>query len=94
MIMLPHSNAGGTVTGYFRIVGTGAQAPEPIEKVASTAVRAEAERSTLQRLCGRHGTVEVSGKNGRLIGPKKLRRLAQDEAASGCDANENPKAQG
>ena len=80
--------------GYFRIVGVGAQAPEPIEKVAFSAVGAEAERSTLQRLCGKHGKVEVLGKDGRSIAPERLWRLAQDEAASGCGANENTKAQG
>lgn len=79
---------------YFRIVGIGAQAPEPIEKVAFSAVGAEAERSTLQRLCGKHGKVEVSGKDGRLITPERLRRLAQDEAASGCGGNGNAKARG
>jgi len=80
--------------GFFRITGVGAQAPEPIEKVAFSAVGAEAECSTLQRLCGKHGKVEISGKDGRSITPERLRRLAQDEAALGCDANENPKAQG
>ena len=76
---------------YFRIVGVGAQAPEPIEKVVSTAIGAEAERCTLQRLCGKHGKVEVSGKDGRTISPERLWRLAQDEAVSGCDDGENAK---
>ncbi len=80
--------------GLFRITGVGAQAPGPIEKVAFSAVGAEAERSTLQRLCGKHGKVEISGRDGRSITPERLRRLAQNEAALGCDTNENPKAQG
>ena len=79
--------------GYFRIVGVGAQAPAPIERVAVTATKAEVERTTLQRLCGRHGKVEVSGKDGRLISPEKLWRLAQDEAVSGSDDGEASKAQ-
>ena len=65
---------------YFRITGVGAQAPGPIEKIALTAAAAEIERSNLQRLCGRSGRVEVSGKDGRTISPERLRRLAQDEA--------------
>ena len=81
--------------GFFRVTGVGAQAqaPEPIEKITFSAVGAEAERSTLQRLCGKHGKVEISGRNGRSITRERLRRLAQDEAALGCDANENRKIQ-
>jgi len=67
------------MVGYFRIVGVGAQASEPIEKIVATASEAEFQRMTLQRLCGRRRVVEVSGKNGRVIGPDKLRRLAQEE---------------
>lgn len=77
--------------GHFRIVGIGAQASEPIEKVALNAVGAEAERSILQRLCGKQGKVEVSGRDGRSISPERLRRLAYDEAFSGCDDGETPK---
>ena len=75
--------------GYFRIVGVGAQAPGPIEKIASSAVEAEVERSTLQRLCGKHGEVKVSGRDGRAITPDKLRRLARDEAVSDHTDSEN-----
>ena len=75
--------------GYFRIVGIGAQASGPIEKIVTTAAAAEVERSNLQRLCGRHGTVEVSGKGGRTISPERLRRLAQDEALTGSNGG-NP----
>lgn len=80
--------------GYFRIVGVGAQAPGPIEKLVFSATKAEAERSTLQRLCGKHGKVKVSGKDGRPISPERLWRLAYDETFPGCDDGENPKAQG
>ncbi len=62
--------------GYFRIVGIGAQAPGPIKKIARSATTAEVERSNLQRLCGRHGKVEVSVKGGRTISLERLRRLA------------------
>ena len=80
--------------GYFRIVGVGAQAPEPIERVAVTATKAEVERTTLQRLCGRHGKVEILGKDGRVISPERLQRLAQGEAISGYDDGEVSKTQG
>ncbi len=69
---------------YFRIVGIGAQAPGPIEKIAVTAAAAEVERSNLQRLCGRSGRVEVLRKDGRTVSPERLRRLAQDETVPGC----------
>ena len=74
---------------HVRIVGVGAQAPAPIEEIALTAA-AEVERSNLQRLCGRHGKVEVSGKDGRMISPEPLRRLAQDEALAGCNGRGIP----
>ena len=74
---------------YFRIVGVGAQAPEPIERIALTAAAAEVECSNLQRLCGRYGRVEVSGKNGRAISLERLRRLAQSEALPGCGEGGN-----
>lgn len=64
---------------YFRIEGVGTQASEPIEKVVSTAREAETERNSLQRLCGKHGKVGVSGKDGRAISSNKLRRLARAE---------------
>ena len=83
----------GSAVSYFRIVGIGAQAPEPIERIAFSATRAEVERSTLQRLCGKHGRVAISGKDGRSISPERLRRLAQDEAASDGHGDENPGAQ-
>lgn len=69
--------------GYFRVVGIGAQASEPIEKVALTATKAEVERSALQRLCGKNGRVEVIGKGGRAVTFDKLRRLAREEAMAG-----------
>ncbi len=75
---------------YFRIVGIGAQAPGPIEKIARSAAAAEVERSNLQRLCGRHGHVEVSVQGGRTISLEKLRRLAQDEALAGCGDGGTP----
>ena len=77
--------------GYFRIVGLGAQASEPIEKVALTATEAEVERSALQRLCGKAGKVEVIGEGGRAITFDKLRRLAREEAMAGhIDAETGP----
>ena len=77
---------------YFRIVGIGAQAPGPIERVARSAAAAEVERSNLQRLCGRHGHVEVSIKGGRTISLERLRRLAQDEALASCGDGGTPKS--
>ena len=65
--------------GYFKIEATGAQASGLIEKIVSTARDAEFERNALQRLCGKYGKVDVSGKDGRAISPDTLRRLAQDE---------------
>ena len=79
---------------YFRIVGVGAQASGPIERIALTAVAAEVERNSLQRLCGRYGRVEVSGKDGRTISLERLRRLAQDEAVPGCGDSRTPKNPG
>ena len=67
---------------YFRVVGSGAQAPEPIEKLAATALEAEAQHNLLRRLCGRSGKVQVWGKTGREISPETLRRLAQEEQAA------------
>ena len=67
------------VVGYFRVVGVGAQASEPIEKIVATASEAEFQRMTLERLCGKSGKVEVLGKNGRPIGPDKLQRLIREE---------------
>jgi len=78
--------------GYFRLVGTGAQAPGPIEKIARSATAAEVERSNLQRLCGRHGKVEVTVEGGRTISLGMLRRLAQDEALAGCGDGGIPKS--
>lgn len=81
---VPHDKQQEGITTYFRITGIGAQAPEPIEKIAFTATAAEVERSNLQRLCGRSGRVEVSRNDGRTISPERLRRLAQDEAVPAC----------
>jgi len=67
------------MVGYFRIVGVGAQASEPIEKIVATASEAEFQRMTLQRLCGKFGKVDVLGENGRPIGPDKLQRLIREE---------------
>jgi hypothetical protein len=78
------------IMAYFRIVGVGAQAPGPVERIALTAAAAEVERSNLQRLCGRYGTVEVSGKDGRTISLERLRRLAQDDAVPGCGDSATP----
>lgn len=80
MPMYP-ARARGLMVGYFRIVGTGAQASEPIEKVVATATEAEFHRVTLQRLCGRGGVVKVSGKNGRAIRPGQLQRLMRKKNA-------------
>jgi len=67
------------MVGYFRIVGVGAQASEPIEKIVTTASEAEFERMTFQRLCGKHGVVEVLRRNGRAIGYDALQRLIREE---------------
>ena len=77
------------VVGHYVIVGIGAQAPGPIEKTVATAVEAEVERSVLERLCGKRGTVEVLGRDGRSITPGKLRRLALAETMSGGTGSEN-----
>lgn len=69
---------------YSRIVGAGAQAPGPNEKIALTAAAAKVERSSLQRLCGKYGRVEVSGKDRRTISPERLQRPAQDETLPRC----------
>lgn len=65
--------------GYFRIVGIGAQASEPIEKIVATASEAEFQRMMLQRLCGKFGKVEVLGKHGRAIRPERLQQLVREE---------------
>jgi hypothetical protein len=69
--------------GYYRIVGIGTQASEPIEKIVATALEAESKRNALQRLCGKYGKVEVCGKDGRVIGPDRLRRMAHEEELAG-----------
>ena len=63
----------------YRIVGTGAQASEPMEKIVTTASEADFQRMTFQRLCGKSGTVEVFGKDGRAIRPDRLQQLAREE---------------
>jgi hypothetical protein len=67
------------VPTYFRVVGEGAQSPEPIETVVSTASAAQAECGRLRRICGRYGRVEVWGKDGRRITPERLQNLALAE---------------
>lgn len=69
------------MVGYFRIVGTGAQAAEPIEKIVATASEAEFQRMTFQRLCGKFGTVEVMRKDGRAIRPERLQQLVREETS-------------
>ena len=64
---------------YFRIVGEGSQSAQPIEKVVTTATQAQSEVSSLRRLCGRYGKVEVWGKNGRRVTPERLQNLALAE---------------
>ena len=70
---------------YFRIVGEGSQSPHPIEKIATTAVQAQAECSALRRQCGRYGRVEVWGKNGRRVTPERLQNLALAERAGAAN---------
>jgi hypothetical protein len=64
---------------YFRVVGEGAQSPEPIEKVVHSATDALAECSRLRRICGRYGRVDVWGKDGRRITPERLQNLSSVE---------------
>ena len=67
------------MVSYYRIVGVGAQAAEPIEKIVATASEAEFHRMTLQRVCGKYGVVDVFRRNGRAIGYDALQRLIQEE---------------
>lgn len=64
---------------YFRIIGSGAQEAEPIEKVFHTAAEAALQHNMLRRVCGRYGVVEVWGKNGRKISLNRLEALARQE---------------
>ena len=59
----------------------GSQASAPIERIADTAIAAEAEFMALHRLCGRYGKVEIWTEN-RLMSPLKLQALALRERAS------------
>lgn len=69
----------------FRIVASGANLPEPLEKVAATAVEAESPLYSLLRRCGLRGSVEVFGERGRLITREALaaKALAEKTLAKG-----------
>lgn len=67
---------------YYRVVGDGPSAAEPLEQVEETAAGALSTKHRLQRLCGRAGKVTIWGKDGRVIGDSKIARLAREEASS------------
>ncbi len=62
----------------FRIIGVGSQSSKPVERIADTAIAAEAEFMALSRLCGKYGNVEIWAKN-RLISPLTLQALVYKE---------------
>ena len=71
--------------GYYRVVGSGSQVPEPMEQIAVTATEADLYSTKFRRLCGRYGLVEVWKKNGRRISLQTLSLLAQREKAETAD---------
>lgn len=64
---------------YYRVVGEGSQASEPIEHIVSTATEAKFHCNALRRICGKLGKVEVWTRNGRKISPGRLEKLAEIE---------------
>ena len=67
------------MSSYYRVVGTGSQVSEPMEKVVITASEAAFFSAEFRRLCGRHGTVDVWRKDGRRISPQMLDSMVQKE---------------
>jgi hypothetical protein len=63
----------------YRIFGNGAHAAQPMEAIVSSAIEAEAKFEMFRRLCGKFGSVEIVGKQGRPITRTRLASFARAE---------------